>query len=139
MKDFSKNKKIRLGIGSAIIISCFLPYLSFKAQYLYGVQIAQEATFNVFDMAGDESFLYYLLPLCGIAAVFFSFKDDLEKARYAFIASLGIQFITYMISNIDNLWDWAGIGMYILFFGNIAGIYFSQEDSPSANTKVDSE
>jgi|ETNmetMinimDraft_12_1059888.scaffolds.fasta_scaffold291412_1 hypothetical protein len=118
MENLSTNKKIGLGCAIALVISFFLPYISVGAMSA-SLMDAAELTAKV-----------WIWPLCGAAAAFLTFKDNVGMARIAFIVSLGFwiyyNFLSEFAPGMDIL-EVAGIGCYLLIASSIGGIVFSKE------------
>lgn len=118
----NKNKKIRLGIAVAMIISLFLPFLKLGALSMSLIDgISQNATLELL-----------LLILMVIVFGVLTFMDKYLGARIcsglvlsvclyaAFkMASLGIDF---------NIFSLLGIGAYLLLLSSIAGVIFSKPE-----------
>ena len=118
MESFTTNKKIGLACGIGLIISFFLPYVDAMG-FSMSLMDAAEITANV-----------WIFPLCGAAAAFLTFTDKVGMARIAFIVSLAFwvyyNFITEYSAGMD-VFDAAGIGMYLLIVSSAVGIVFSKE------------
>ena len=118
MENLSTNKKIGLACGIGLLISFFLPYVS-----VMGLSI------SLMDATETEALLW-IFPLCGAAAAFFTFKDNVSMARIAFLIALGyFVYGTFLKSGGAGMdfFSVAGIGGYLLVASAIAGVVFSKE------------
>tara|TARA_B110000196_G_C20747746_1_gene476134 strand:- start:68 stop:424 length:357 start_codon:yes stop_codon:yes gene_type:complete len=117
MENLTTNKKIGLACAIALIISFFLPYIS------EGMM-----TISLMDMA-ELTAKVWIWPLCGAAAAFLTFKDNVGMARIAFIVSLGFwvyfNFLAEFSPGMD-IFSVAGIGCYLLVASSAIGAVFSK-------------
>ncbi len=109
MENLSQNKKISLGIGVVLLISLFLPWASFMgfSMSLIGIPgaISDFAGVGGGDMS-DLGFkallgLYmgYAFFILSAAGLFFNYKGDIQKAKWAYYSMLGY-FVLIIILNI---------------------------------------
>ena len=118
MENLTMNKKIGLACAIVLIISFFLPFISMGSMTV-SLMDAAEATASV-----------WIFPLCGAAAAFLTFKDNVGMARIAFIVSLGFWvYYNFMAEHSVGMdvFEAAGIGLYLLVASSVAGIVFSKE------------
>ena len=118
MENLTTNKKIGLACAIVLIISFFLPYVS-----------AGSMSFSLMD-AAELTAKVWIWPLCGAAAAFLTFKDNVGMARIAFIVSLGFWvYYNFMAEHSVGMdvFEAAGIGLYLLVASSVAGIVFSKE------------
>ena len=156
MENLSRNKKISLGLGIALIISLFLPWVDFMifSMSLIGVPGALS------DMAGigggsmgdipfkSQLLVYigYVFFILGVAGLFFNYKGDIQKAKLSYYAMVGY-FVLVIILNISDMSDAIGdmgggddgpsffsilgMGFYVFiasYIGNL--IYLKEDDNP---------
>ena len=118
MENLSTNKKIGLACGIGLLISFFLPYASFGP-----------ISVSLMDVS-EVSALVWLFPICGAAAAFLTFKDNVSMARIAFLIALGyFVYVTFLETGGAGMdfFSVAGIGGFLLIASTIAGVIFSKE------------
>jgi len=157
MENLSRNKKISLGLGIALIISLFLPWVDviIFSMSLIGVPgtLSDIAGFFGFSM-GDMPFKFQLLVyigyvffILGVAGLFFNYKGDIQKAKLSYYAMAGY-FVLVIILNISgdlgpigdmgggkddgpSFFSILGMGFYVFiasYIGNL--IYLKEDDNP---------
>ena len=117
--DFSNEKKISVGGAAVMIISAlFLNWFSEKG-----------FSATLFD--AEESIHAIILAACAGAALYFNFKDDSEKAKYAALGAIGYVFAwIFIFSDVGSeFFDFAGMGFYLFVISAGASAYFSHKES----------
>lgn len=149
MENLSMNKKIGLGAGLLMLISCFLAFV--------GAGEGDNAvSYSMWDMASGSGDLkdsklvspvHYLYLVLAAGALFFTWTDNFKFARIAFGAVLVLFLIQYFtgVSYTDfeeskgkikpedmtlingETFDNAQIGLWLLLGSAAAGGFFSKE------------
>jgi len=125
----NKNKKIRLGIAVAMIISIFLPAAKMgiiSVSLLDGITVGGSAellllvlliiAFGVLTFMDKYLFARICSGLVLLACLYAAFKMGDSQSK---LASLGADF---------NVFSVLGIGAYLLFLSSIAGVIFSKPE-----------
>ena len=159
MENLSRNKKISLGLGIALIISLFLPWVDFMilSMSLIGVpgtlsDIANMAGGSMGDIPFKAQLLVYIgyvFFILGVAGLFFNYKGDIQKAKSSYYAMAGY-FVLVIILNILNFsgdldaigdmgggdggprfFSILGMGFYVFIASYIGNlIYLKEDDNP---------
>ncbi len=145
MENLSMNKKIGLGAGLAMLIACFLPLVTYEFMGFKESYSMWDAATGKDDAEGQAlHFLYFILAG---GALFFTWTDNLKFARIAFAAVLVLFLLQYFTgttleealeaafkgeekeANYINkeIFDNAGIGLWLLLGSAAAGGFFSKE------------
>ena len=122
MENLTTNKKIGLACAIGLLISFFLPFFSITI-------MGHTESASLMDGA-EHSALVWIFPLCGAAAAFLTFKDNVGMARIAFIVALGVMMYKIFLEEGSpgmDITEIAGIGFYLLIASSIGGIVFSKE------------
>ena len=149
MENLSMNKKIGLGAGLVMLISCFLTFIGGTIDA--GPFGSIDWSYTMWDIAngvkedgveilkGDA--LSYLYLVLAAGALFFTWTDNFKFARIAFAAVLVLFLIQYFTgvnpedATKDNpstainseIFDHAKIGLWLLLGSAAAGGFFSKE------------
>ena len=115
-----KNKKFSLIAGSLLLLSMFLPYVK--------IGMIQVSLFDVISNKFDS--LATVMLILTLGALLSSFLDKAKIARICFSAVILIFIINmYNASNLSNsLFEFIGIGAYLIFISSLAGAIFSKEE-----------
>ena len=116
---FSNEKKISVGGAAAMIISVlFLPWISFFGR-----------SYSLLE--GDGTIHALILAACAGAALYFNFKDDSEKAKYASLGAMGYLFAWIFIFSDagSDFFEFAGFGFYLFVISAGASAYFANKES----------
>ncbi len=147
MENLSRNKKISLGLGIALIISLFLPWVDFM---IFSVSLIGELDFvSMGDIPFKAQLLVYIgyvFFILGVAGLFFNYKGDIQKAKSSYYAMAGY-FVLVIILPIPgdlgpigdmgggddgpSIFSILGIGFYVFiasYIGNL--IYLKEDDNP---------
>lgn len=156
MENLSRNKKISLGLGIALIISLFMPWVDVVifSMSLIGVPGALS---DIANMAGGSMgdipfkaqllvYIGYVFFILGVAGLFFNYKGDIQKAKSSYYAMAGY-FVLVIILNISgdlgsigdmgggddgpSFFSILGMGFYVFiasYIGNL--IYLKEDDNP---------
>jgi hypothetical protein len=114
------NKKISLIAGGLLLLSMFLPYVK--------MGMIQASLFDVVTNKFDS--LATLILVLTIGALVSSFLDKTRIARICFSGVILIFIINmYNASNPTvSLFDFLGIGAYLIFISSLVGVIFSKEE-----------
>ena len=117
--DFSNEKKISVGGAAVMIISALL--LNWFSSRGFSA--------TLFD--AEESIHAIILAACGGASLYFNFKDDSEKAKYATLGAIGYVFAWIFIFSDagSDFFEFAGFGFYLFVISAGASAYFSHKES----------
>lgn len=122
--QLEKWQKIVGGAGVLIAVASLMPFFS------AGV------SFTVFDLA-SEYFPFYFIPLAGVGAVIFAFQGRSNRAAGAFLVPWGVAAYGILVAIddvprgyrsdvmgylLDGLFEYAGIGMVLIFLSSIVGL-----------------
>ena len=116
---FSNDKKMSVGAAAIMIISVlFLPWIS-----IFG------KSFSLLE--GDGTIHALLLAACAGVSLFFNFKDDSEKAKYAALGAIGYVFAWIFIFSDagSDFFEFAGFGFYLFVISAGASAYFAHKES----------
>lgn len=116
-----KNKKFSVIAGALLLISMFLPYVK--------MGMIQASIFDAVSNKFDS--LATVIFILSIGALVSSFLDKTKIARICFSAVILIFiFNMYEASNPSiSLFDFLGIGAYLLFISSIVGVIFSKGEA----------
>jgi hypothetical protein len=152
MENLSQNKKISLGIGVVLLISLFLPWASFMGLSVTLMGIAgmyNDASAIGLGADSDAGFkallaiyMGYAFLILGAAGLFFNYKDDIQKAKWAYYSMLGY-FVLIIILNISEMGEMGemgggdgpsifsilGIGFYVFIASFIGTFKFLKEEN----------
>ena len=155
MENLSQNKKISLGLGAAVLISLFLPWISFMgfSTSLTGVP-GMISDFSSFFGGGMDDipfkiqlaiYIGYAFFILGAIGLYFNYKDDIQKAKLSYYAMVGY-FALVIILNISDMGDmgdmgggddgpsifsFLGMGFYLFIVSYIGNLKYLKEESQS--------
>lgn len=114
MENMSKNQKIAMGSGLLMIISLFMPFMSF------GPISA--------SLMGTGSFHAYVFLALGAAGLFFNYKTDTTKAKYSYLGAIG-WFILWVFINESGtkVFSFAAIGFYLLIISMVVSYMYTNK------------
>ena len=147
MENLSRNKKISLGLGIALIISLFLPWVDVMIFSMSLIDIANIAGDSMGDIPFKAQLLIYIgyvFFILGVAGLFFNYKGDIQKAKSSYYAMAGY-FVLVIILSISgdfisdmgggddgpSFFSILGMGFYVFiasYIGNL--IYLKEDDNP---------
>ena len=116
------NKKIALAAAVLMLISFFLPFISFMGL----VSISMMTALKEFG----EAYELLVFPICALVAIFFIYKDTYSLAKIAFIIPLLIiLYYTFMKEEIpvSEVFEYASTGFYTSILSSIVGFLFSKK------------
>jgi len=152
MENLSKNKKISLALGFVVLISLFMPWISYFifSESLIGIsgKLSDLASF------GDPKFKHQLVIYIGYAflilaaaSLFFNYKGDIQKAKWAYYSMIGY-FGLVIILNIGDIgklpvpesipmleafmpsiFDILGVGFYVFIASFLVSFKFLKEEN----------
>lgn len=115
--DFSSNKKISLVAGAVLVISLFLPWISYMmfSESLIGMagsisdlkQLARSGGESVPDFTfGQNLFVYigYAYLVLGAAGLYFNYNGDVKKSKMYYYL-IPAYFILVFILNVSDIVD----------------------------------
>ncbi len=115
---FSNDKKISVAGAALMIISAlFLNWFSTRG-----------FSATLFD--AEEGIHAIILAACAGAALYFNFKNDSEKAKYAALGAIGYVFAWIFIFSDggSDFFDYAAMGFYLFVLSAGASAYFSHKE-----------
>ena len=152
MENLSKNKKISLGSGVAVLISLFMPWASFMgfSLSLIGIPgtLSDLASMGGGDLSDAEFkhllaiYIGYAFLILGAASLFFNYKGDIQKAKWAYFSMIGYLGLV-IILNMGDMGDMAdmaggdsgpsifkvlGMGFYVFLASFIGSFKFLKEE-----------
>ena len=110
----SKNQKIAMGAGLLMIISLFLPFMSFGPIST--------------SLMGAGSFHAYVFLALGGAGLFFNYKSDTTKAKYSYLAAIG-WFVLWIFINESGtkVFNFAAIGFYLMIASMVVSYMYTNK------------
>ena len=152
MENLSQNKKISLGLGAAVLISLFLPWISFMgfSTSLTGIP-GMISDFSSFFGGGMDDipfkiqlaiYIGYAFFILGAIGLYFNYKDDIQKAKLSYYAMVGY-FALVIILNVSDMGDMGGgddgpsifkvlgMGFYVFIASYIGNLKYLKEESES--------
>lgn len=153
MENLSQNKKISLGLGAAVLISLFLPWISFMmfSASLIGIPGLLADFGNAFGGGMDDIpfrmqlavYMGYAFFILAAVGLYFNYKNDIQKAKLSYYAMVGY-FALVIILNISDMGDmgdmgggddgpsifsFLGLGFYLFIASYIGNLKYLKEES----------
>ena len=119
-KIMTTNKKITLGATAAMVLSVFLPYMTFMGQ-----------SASLFDaIQNDPVSEATLILLLSIGALVTAFLDKAKISRIC--SGVVLAMMLYALYELfgagGSVFDFIGFGFYITLIASILGVVFSKDD-----------
>jgi len=126
----TQNKKIQYGVAAAMLLSMFLPFLDIMG--LFSFSIFDVITNSEISSQAPDLWLFVGL-IVAFAALTFMNKPSIARIVSGILLAIILWKLYDITSDTPDdapvsIFDFLGIGAYLLFASTIAGVIYSKED-----------
>jgi len=119
-KIMTTNKKITLGATAAMVLSVFLPYMTFMGQ--------SASLFDIIMLEPATRVTLVLLFAIGALVTAFLDKAKISRICSGVVLAMMLYALYELFGAGGSVFDFIGFGFYITLIASIFGVVFSKDD-----------